>query len=174
MKKIVLKPRETMKRRRAKERLAIDADLIQDAVRSHPGIPSKAAIAAKTGLTIDRVSAVIDRINSEEVGGPRLDYGEAKAAGGPHAGKLVRGWFVMNRKAHHAAMDSADEHAATTELGIRHSRLVRLAQAHGIRYADSVVASILDRLGMTEEVMTESDLSAFMDLLREEAGEEAA
>lgn len=174
MKKIVLKPRETMKRRRAKEALAIDADLVQDAVRSHPGIPSKTAIAAKTGLSIDRVGAVIERINAEEVGGPRLDYGEAKAAGGPNAGKVVRGWFVMNRKSHHSAMDSADEHAAMVEIGIRRSRLVRLAQAHGIRHADQVVTNILNRLGMTEEVMTENDISAFMELLAEAGAEEQA
>lgn len=172
--KIVLKPYESMKQRRAKERLAIDADLIQSIVRSHPGIPSKAAIAARTGLTVDRVATVIERINSEEVSGPRLDYGEAKASGGPNAGKVVRGWFVMNRKAHHAAMDSADEHSATVEVGIRRSRLVRLAQAHGIRHAEAAVAQIEARLGLSVEAMSQDDLEAFEDLLTETAENEAA
>lgn len=170
--KIVLKPFETIKQRRATDRLAIDANRILDVVKSHPGIPSKGAIASRTGLSIDRVTAVISRINREEVSGPRLDYGEAKATGGPNAGKVVRGWFVQNRKAHHTAMDSADEHAAKIEVGIRRARLMRYAQAQGIRHADEVVARIEARLGLSVEAMSEADLRAFEELLTEAAVED--
>lgn len=167
--KIVLQPYESMKRRRAKERLAIDADLIMSAVKSHPGIPSKGAIASAAGLSKQRVCEVIKRINAEEVGGPRLDYGAARAAGGPKAGEIVLGWFVQNRKPHHMAMDHADEHSALVEVGVRRSRLIRFAQAQGIRYADSVVANIEERLGLSIEAMTQADLDAFEQLLIEEA-----
>lgn len=172
--KIVLQPFETMKRRRAVERLAIDANLVMSAVKSHPGIPSKGAIATATGLSVQRVADVIKRINAEEVGGPRLDYGIARATGGPKAGQEALGWFVQNRKAHHAAMDAADEHSALVEVGVRRSRLIRFAQAQGIPYAQQTVGKIEARLGMSVDAMSESDFEAFMDLLREEAGEEAA
>lgn len=169
--KIVLKPYETMKRRRATERLAIDAEKIMSAVKSNPGVPSKSAIAALTGLSHGRVDQVIYRINNEEVGGPRIDYGEAKATGGPNAGRVVRGWFVQNRKAHHAAMDHADEHSALIEVGVRRSRLVRFAQAQGIPYSEGTVESIEERLGLSVEAMTQADLEAFEELLTEAAEE---
>lgn len=172
--RIVLQPHETMKRRRAVERLAIDAHKVETAVRSNPGIPSKAAIAVLTGLSTDRVAAVIERINTEEVGGPRLDYGEARAAAGPHAGRVVRGWFQMNRKSHHVAMDQADEHSATVELGVRRSRLMRLMQARGIRGAEQAVSQLEARLGLSIEAMTEGDLKAFEELLLAESDAEAA
>lgn len=163
-----------MKRRRAKERLAIDADLVMWAVKAHPGIPSKAAIASATGLPQVRVDTVIKRINAEEVGGPRLDYGEARATGGPKAGQTVTGWFVQNRKAHHSAMDSADEHSALVEVGVRRARLVRFAQAQGIRGADDAVARIEARLGLSVEAMSQADIEAFEALLVEEREAEAA
>lgn len=170
--KIVLQPHETMKRRRAIERLNIDAGLVHAAVRNCPGIDSKSAIAVATGLTERRVHAVIQRINAGETGHVRLDYGVAKPRGGRHAGREVRGWFVQDRKPHHAAMDEADEHSANTEVGVRYSRLVRLAQAHGIRHADATVERIEERLGLSVEAMSQADLEAFEELLIEAAEEE--
>lgn len=172
--KIILHPYETMKRRRSKEKLAIDADLVHSTVRSIPGIAGKNAIAAATGLSVERVADVIKRINADETGHTRLEYGEAKATGGPNAGKLVRGWFVMNRKAHHVAMDQADEHGARTELGVRRARLVRFAQAQGIRYAEATVARIEERLGLSIDAMTQADIEAFEELLVDAAVDEAA
>lgn len=173
--KIVLKPHETIKRRRAKQQLAIDADLIQDIVRSRPGIASKAAIASLTGLSRQRVADVIERINNEEVSGPRLDYGKAKAAGGPNAGNVVVGWFVMNRKSHHEAMVHADEHEARGEVGLRRKRLVRFAQAQGIRHAEAAVTQIEQNLGLSIDAMTQEDIDAFEQLLLENLnGSEAA
>lgn len=167
--KIVLRPHETMKQRRAQDRLRVDAGKVHDVVRTHPGIASKAAIAHIAGLSLERVDTVIRRINAGETGHVRLDYGKAEAKGGPHAGEVVLGWFVQNRKAHFAAMDHADEHAALTEVGVRYSRLVRFAQAHGIRGADEVVALIEERLGLSVEAMSEADLEAFEELLLEHA-----
>lgn len=78
----------------------------------------------------------------------------------------------MNRKAHHVAMDQADEHSANVEIGVRYSRLVRLAQALGIRHADAQVKQIEERLGLSIEAMSQADLEAFEELLIEAAEEE--
>jgi hypothetical protein len=169
--RIILKPHETMKRRRAQERLYRDANLVHEAIRSNPGVAGKGKISTLTGLSPDRVAEVIKRINAEETGHTRLEYGEAKATGGPNAGKVVRGWFVMNRKAHHIAMDQADDHGARIEVGIRRSRLVRLLQAQGIRGADAVVESIEERLGLSVEAMSQADLEAFRELLTEDVAD---
>jgi hypothetical protein len=174
--KLVLKPHETMKDRRAQEQLALDADNIHRVIRNQPGIPGKAAIAAQTGLSPDRVTHVMKRINRGETGHTRVEYGEIKARGGPYAGELVRGWYAMNLKRHHVALDQADEHSAVTEIGVRRSRLIRFAQAQGIRGAEEVVDSIAERLGLSIDAMSEADIAAFEDLLLEAApdGEEAA
>lgn len=167
--RIVLNPRETMRRRRAKDRLAIDADAVHGVIRTNPGIVSKAAIAAKTGLSKQRVHEVLQRINSGETGHVRVEYGKVRPPGGPHAGQVVQGWYAMNLKRHHAVMDQADEHSALTEVGVRRSRLVRFAQAQGIRHAEAWVERIEQRLGLSIEVMSEADLAAFEELLLAEA-----
>jgi hypothetical protein len=158
-----------MKRRRAQDRLRVDAGKVHDAIRNNPGIGGKNAIAAVTGLSRQRVGSVIERINAGETGHTRVEYGKVKARGGPNAGEVVRGWFAMNLKRHHEVMDQADEHGARVELGVRRSRLVRFAQAQGIRGAEQVVASIEERLGLEIEAMTETDLAAFEELLADEA-----
>lgn len=168
-KKLVLSPLETMKQRRAQEELALDADRVHRVIRNYPGIASKDAIAAQTGLLIRRVSLVIKRINAGETGHARVEYGRMTMRGGPNAGETVRGWYSMHLKRHHPAMDHADEHSALTELGVRRSRLVRFAQAQGMRGAEQVVAEIEQRLGLPIEAMSEADLIAFEELLREDA-----
>jgi hypothetical protein len=172
--RIVLKPHETMKQVKAQDRLRIDAGKVHDAVRNQPGIAGVSAIAHATGLSDVRVRDVIRRINAGETGHVRLDYGVAKARGGPYAGREVRGWFVQDRKAHHTVMDQADEHGALIELGIHRSRLVRYAQAQGIRGADQVVALMLERLGLSAGVVQEQDIETFMELLMAEEADPAA
>jgi hypothetical protein len=166
--RILLRPMETMKQRRAQERLAVDADNVHRVIRNNPGIPGKAAIAAQAGLSQERVALVIKRINAGETGHARIEYGEVKARGGPAAGEVVRGWYSTDLKRHHVVLDQADEHSALVEVGVRRARLVRFAQAQGIRGASAVVAGIEERLGLSIEAMTEADLEAFEDLLREE------
>jgi hypothetical protein len=172
--KIVLQPYETMKRKRAKDRLDADAANVHRIIRSNPGIASKTAIAARTGLSPERVAVVIKRINRGETGHTRIEYGKIKARGGPNAGEVVCGWYAMDRKRHHVAMDQADEHSGLTEVGVRRSRLVRFAQAQGIRGAEEVVDRIEERLGLSVEAMSQADLEAFEDLLVEAAHEEDA
>lgn len=167
--RLILKAHETMKQARAKDQLHIDAGKVHDAIRTNPGIAGKNAIAAKTGLSPERVHAVIKRINDGETGQTRVEYGKVRPRGGPHAGEVVVGWYAMDRRRHHAVMDQADEHSALIEVGVRRSRLIRYAQAQGIRGADDVVASIAENLGMSVEAMSESDLEAFEDLLTEHA-----
>lgn len=167
--KLVLQPSESIKQRRAKERLAVDADLVHSTIRTNPGIAGKSAIAAKTGLSPERVASVIKRINAGETGQMRVEYGEVRVHG-----EVLRGWYAMDRKRHHDAMDQADEHSALTEVGVRRSRLIRFAQAQGIRGAEAVVERIEERLGLSIEAMTQDDLDAFEDLLIEAADGEAA
>jgi hypothetical protein len=152
----------------------VDAGKIHDAVRSNPGAPGKNAIAALTGLSPARVGEVIKRINAGETGHVRMEYGETKPTGGPNAGKITRGWFAMDRKAHHIAMDQADDHGAHIEVGVRRSRLVRVLHARGIRFADEQVRSIEERLGLSVEAMSQADLEAFEELLAEAPEVDAA
>lgn len=158
-----------MKRQRAKDKLALDADKVHRAIRNNPGLPGKNAIATVTGLSCSRVAAVIDRINAGETGHARIEYGAVRARGGPYAGETVRGWYSTHIKSHHVTMDQADEHSALVEVGVRRSRLVRFAQAQGIRGADAIVANIEERLGLSVEAMTQADLDAFEELLVEAA-----
>ena len=169
--KIILQPRETMKRKRAKDRLDADAANVHRVIRSHPGIAGKNAIAAMTGLSSERVAAVISRINAGETGHTRVEYGKVKARGGPNAGQIICGWYAMDRKRHHEVMDQADEHGALIEVGVRRSRLVRFAQAQGMQHAEAAVASIEERLGLSVEAMTQADLEAFEQLLMEDLEE---
>ena len=173
MKKLVLKPFETMQQRRAQEELALDADRVHRVIRNQPGIPGKTAISAQTGLSLERVAFVIKRINTGETGHTRVEYGAIRARGGPNAGQVVRGWYSMHITRHHGAMDQADEHSALTMLGVHRSRLIRFAQAQGIRNAEQVVASIAERLGLSGEVLSESALEAFEELLVEAAEDES-
>lgn len=170
--KIILQPRETMKRKRAKDRLDADAANVHRVIRSHPGIAGKNAIAMMTGLSPERVAMVISRINAGETGHTRVEYGKVKARGGPNAGQTIYGWYAMDRKRHHEVMDQADEHGALVEVGVRRSRLVRFAQAQGMQHADSVVETIAERLGLSVEAMTQQDLDAFEELLVEAAEEQ--
>jgi hypothetical protein len=166
-----LKSLETMKQRRAQERLAVDADNVHRVIRNNPGVPSKGAIAALAGLTRNRVVTVIERVNAGETGHPRVEYGEIKARGGPNAGQIVRGWYSTNIRRHHSVLNQADEHSALVEIGVRRSRLVRFAQAQGIRGAEAEVASIEQRLGLSIEAMSEADIEAFEDLIVDAADE---
>jgi hypothetical protein len=168
--RVVLKPRETMKQVRAKKRLADHATAIHDVVRSEPGIPSRRAIAARTGLSVGRVTEVMRRMNDGETGHIRLEYGTAPVKSGRWASRApVWGWFAMNRRAHHAVMDQADEHSAKVEVGVRRSRLVRFAQAQGIRNAEAIVDRLAQRLDLSIEAMTDTDLEAFEERLVEVA-----
>lgn len=169
--KLVLQPHETIEQRKAKQQLAVDADLIHRIVRNNPGIPSRSAIASQTGLSVRRVKEVMRRINEGETGHIRVEYGRIRARGGRYAGEIVVGWYAMNIRRHHKAMDQADEHSALVEIGVRRSRLIRVVQAHGIRGADEVVASMEERLGLSIEAMTESELDAFEELVLVEYAE---
>jgi hypothetical protein len=166
--KIILQPYESMKRKRAKDRLDADAATVHRVIRTTPGIAGKNAIAAKTGLSPQRVADVIHRINNGETGHTRVEYGVVKAYG-----EVKRGWYSMDRKRHHVAMDCADEHSALVEVGVRRSRLVRFAQAQGIRGAEAAVDVIEERLGLSVEAMSQADLEAFEELLIEAADEAA-
>lgn len=170
--KIALQPYETMKQFKALERLEKNANLIHRVIRDNPGIPSVAAIAAKTGQSVGLVKATIRRMNAGETGHVRIDYGWVRPRGGPYAGSGVTGWFAMTRKAYHSVMDQADEHSALTELGVRRSRLIRLGQAQGITNAEEIVERIEERLGLSVEAMSEKDMEAFMELLVEAAEDE--
>lgn len=165
--KIVLQPYETIEQRKAKQQLAVDADLVHRVVRNNPGVPSRAAISAQTGLSARRVREVMRRINAGETGHIRIEYGKVRARGGLYAGEVVMGWYAMNVRRHHVAMDQADEHSALVEVGVRRSRLIRFAQSHGIRGAEEVVARIEERLGLSVEAMTERDLESFEQLVME-------
>jgi hypothetical protein len=157
-----------MDQARSIDQLNVDAGKVHHAIRSHRGIAGKAAIAAATGLTVERVADVIRRINRGDTGHTRVEYGPLKIHQGPGAGTTVWGWRAMNLKQHHALMDHADEHSAKVELGVRRSRLLRLLNAQGIKGAERIVANIETRLGVSVEAMSETDLQAFTELLTED------
>lgn len=166
--KTVLDPGETMRGRKRKERDQLDMAKVADVVSRNPGVPSKAEIAAKTGLTIARVALMIRKIKDSETH-VWIDYGERKPVGGPYAGTLRRGWFPMSRKAYHPVLDQADEHEAKVQIGVHRGRLIRYGRGQGIRNADEVIRSIEERLGLTVEQMSPKDIEAFEELLAEEA-----
>jgi hypothetical protein len=171
MTKIVrLEPGETMKVHWATKRLEDDCKEIADLVRRRPGIESKFDIAMTLGLTLKRVSVCIRRINENETSFSRIEYGEREVKDGPYAGETRRGWFPMGRSSYQPIMDDADKSAHRVERGVRHSRLKRLAFAHGLgtKAAADVVSSIEARLGLSVEALSETELEAFEELLIEE------
>lgn len=164
-----LKPFETLTQHKALKRLETDAMKVHECIRTHPGIEGKAAIARVTSLSEQRVHRCIKFIQSGDPGLVRVDYGTAKASGGPNAGQVVTGWFAVNLKSHHASMISAEVHSAVVEAGVRRSRLVRFVQAQGMPHAEAVVAALEESLGESIELMSVTDYEAFEDLLRDQA-----
>ena len=170
MRTLLLVARETMAQRRAKERLALDCNEIVGVINRNPGVPSKADIARQSGLTTERVARCLRHINSNEAGYQRVEYGENTAKDGAYAGATVRGWWPSRYSAYQKVLNQADEHSSRVELGVRRSRLIRLAYAHGLttREGERVVASIEARLAVDVEALSVADYDAFIDVLAEE------
>ena len=154
-----------MRTRQRKERDDRDTRAVYKAIRSNPGLSGMKRIAEETGLTVSRVEKMIRLIQSGEPGLIRIEYGTVRRRGRG----LVTGWYAMDRPAHLAVLDGADNHDGLSELGLRRRRLVRLAQAAGIVSAEEFVVSIEQRLGVQVELLTQTDLDAFEALLKDEA-----
>lgn len=141
------------------KRFNAEAGLIVSAIQGSPGIKSIAAIADVTGLPVGRTDRLVKAIKGRDSAFKLIDYGEVHGE---------RGWFSMNRKAHHQILDQADEHGAKTELGIRRGRLIRLARAEGeltTAEAGQAVANMERRLGLEIKALSTTDLEAFEELL---------
>jgi hypothetical protein len=173
---ITLAPGETMREFNARRRLSSDCGDIVRAVDRNPGLPSKAAIADETGLTVGRVGRCIRAIKGDEV--PelhRIEYGTRKARGGRFAGGVVSGWFPMRLSAYQAVMDQADEHEGSVVVGITRSRAVRLVQLKTgatTTEAKRALMSIANRVGidLTDPKFSTADEDALIELVMEEMG----
>jgi hypothetical protein len=170
MQKIQLLPGETMAAFRRRQALWMDSLVVASIVRQHPGISSKDEIALATGFDTDRVIECLHAIQRNETPFTRVDYGKAKAKGGPHAGHVVTGWFPMTADYRHV-MEYADWHSSRVEIGVRRSRLERLMWAQGLtgKQATAVVATIEDRMKVPVEKLTAREAKTFERLANKQA-----
>lgn len=166
--KINLEPGQTMAQKRAQDRLDWDALRVHREICRKPGIASKADLGDAVGLSDARIDVVIRHINSGGIPSlPMVKHGPIYMKGGPHAGQTVRGWYALNDQRHHVLLDLSDKHSASVEIGVRRSRLVSLALAHGVIGAEAYIASIEERLGETIELLSATDFETFTALVAE-------
>ena len=170
--KIQLLPGETMAQFRRRQQLWMDSLVVASVVRQQPGIGSKWAIALATGFDAERVAECLHAIQRNETPFTRVDYGKARAKGGPLAGQEVIGWFPMTAAYQHV-MDYADEHSALVEAGVRRSRIERLMFAKGLntKQAKMVIAEIEGRMEVPVDKLTATEAKTFERLAQKQAVE---
>jgi hypothetical protein len=176
MRKIKLAPGETMREFNARRRLFADCGDVLSMIDRKPGLPSKAAIAAETGLSESRVATCIRALKRGDF--PelhRVEYGKRKCKAGPFAGKVVDGWFSMRLSAYQAALAQADEHEHVVVKAVQRGRALRFVQVKTgatTSEAQRALIEIAERLGvdLTDPKLSTADEDALIELVVEAIG----
>lgn len=168
---VKLLPGETMAQYRQRRAFDVQCATVVSVVRRNPGIASKDDIATMTGLDADLVAKCLRAINHNDTRFVRVEWGGARARGGPWAGRFRLGWFVQDVAAYQHVMDYADYHSSRVEAGVRQSRIHRHLYAQGLStpQAAAVVREIEDRMKVPVDQLTAREAKTFERLATKQA-----
>ena len=159
---------QSMRNARLEEARDRDAHATHREIRKNPGI-AKREIAKRLRFSPARVKAMIDWINAPDSPFVPVRYDLL-----PVNGEMLRGWFTVDRRSRHVSLRRGDEHLERVEYGVRFRRLADLLKAEGVPGAEAVIRGMEERLDVTVEKLSETDLDAFIELVLDENGASGA